>query len=1003
MVITLKWICKVKLDELGESFAPVARLEAIRIFLAFATHKNIVVYQMNVKTAFLNGNLREEVYVSQPDGFVDPDPTLFICRNGNDLLLALESLKKYDFKSCDPMDTPMVEKSKLDEDKEGKTVDPSLSWSKHIDIIYHFIKEHVENGVIELYFFNTEYQLANIFTKALGRDRIEFLINKLGMRSFTPETLKQLTDKVDETMDMTIDQQVALDEALVPHASRLRIGKNNFPDVPEIYMQEFWATTTVHHHSIRFKMNNKKRIVNLEYFKEMLHICPRIHNQQFDDLPLEEEILAFIRNLGHSGEIKKITDNVDFSYLLWEDFVYQFEHKDAKKSNEMYYPWFSKVIVNFFMTKDPSIPKRNKFGAILHVELTNEDIRNSVAYKEYYAIASGEEPPKTKASARKTQSTSGSGADEGTGLIPGVPDVPTYKSDEEISWKSSDEDDDDDVQQSERDEDINDQSNDEPHDDQRDDDDQDDEDDDQTDSDNEGDDFVHPKFSTHDEKAKGEESFDPIVQTPSHVENSDDEGNEEASHGMNVGGDEGPNAEDDDNELYGNININLKGIDSFFELTPRVDVPVMTTVDPFLLTAPTLPPPSIPIISQVQQAPAPSPATAPSTSLQDLPNFGSLFGLRDEAQAKNEDFLNKLDENIQNIIKEQVKKQVKVQVSKILPKIKKTVNEQLEAEVLTHASNSSKTSYAIVADLSKLELKKILIEKMESNKSIYRPDQQKNLYKALVDAYECDKIILDTYGNTVTLKRHRDDEDKDEEPFARSDRGSKRRREGKKPESTSAPKEKASKTFGKSTEGSKSQQKTASESAPVEEPMHISVDLEEPVHQEFEIGATGDQPIVEASQHPEWFQKQMKPPTPNRDWNKTLPATHGLFFMNQIKVDTLTLELLAGPTYELMKGSCKSLVEFEFFLKEVYKATTDQLDWNNPEGKQYPRDLLKPLPLIPNYRGRRVIPFDHFINNDLEYLCGGTSSRKYTTSVTKTNAADYGHIKWIEDLVPRTM
>ncbi|GKC96356.1 hypothetical protein Tco_1161798 [Tanacetum coccineum] len=70
--------------------------------------------------------------------------------------------------------------------------------SKHIDIRFHFINEHVENGVIELYFVNMEYQLADIFTKALGRERIEFLINKLGMRSFTPETLKQLADEVDE-------------------------------------------------------------------------------------------------------------------------------------------------------------------------------------------------------------------------------------------------------------------------------------------------------------------------------------------------------------------------------------------------------------------------------------------------------------------------------------------------------------------------------------------------------------------------------------------------------------------------------------------------------------------------------------------------------------------------------------------------------------------------------------------------------------------------------------
>ncbi|GJV83667.1 hypothetical protein Tco_1523565 [Tanacetum coccineum] len=127
------------------------------------------------------------------------------------------------------------------------------------------------------------------------------------------------------------------------------------------------------------------------------------------------------------------------------------------------------------------------------------------------------------------------------------------------------------------------------------------------------------------------------------------------------------------------------------------------------------------------------------------------------------------------------------------------------------------------------------------------------------------------------------------------------------------------------------------------------------------------------------------------------------FVINWLKVDTLTPELLAGPTFELMKGSCKSLVELEYFFEEVYKATTDQLDWNNPEGQQSPHDLRKPLPLIPNSQGRRVIPFDRFINNGLVYLSGGVSSRTYTTSVTKTKAADYGHIKWIEDLVPNTM
>nr|GEU28726.1 hypothetical protein [Tanacetum cinerariifolium] len=94
------------------------------------------------------------------------------------------------------------------------------------------------------------------------------------------------------------------------------------------------------------------------------------------------------------------------------------------------------------------------------------------------------------------------------------------------------------------------------------------------------------------------------------------------------------------------------------------------------------------------------------------------------------------------------------------------------------------------------------------------------------------------------------------------------------------------------------------------------------------------------------------------------PMDFSTFLMNRLKVDTLTPEPLAGLTYELMKGSCKSLVELKFFLKEVYKATIDQQDWVNPDG---------------------------------------ASSRKYTTSISKTKATYYGHIKWIEDLVPRTM
>ncbi|GJU80811.1 retrovirus-related pol polyprotein from transposon TNT 1-94 [Tanacetum coccineum] len=279
MIITLKWIYKVKLDKLGgmlnnkarlvakgyhqeegiyfeESFAHVARLEAIRIFIAFGAYMNMIVYQIDVKTAFLNGILCEEVYVSQSDGFVNPenpnhvyklkkalyslkqaprawydllssfllsqkfskgtiDLTLFIRRKGKDILL-------YGMKTCDPVDIPMVKKSKLDEDPQGKAVDP-IRYHGMIGTLMYLTSSRpdldscfaltafadadhtgcqdtrkMENGVVELYFVKTEYQLADIFTKPLARERLEFLINKLGMRSMSPETLKKLADEEEE-------------------------------------------------------------------------------------------------------------------------------------------------------------------------------------------------------------------------------------------------------------------------------------------------------------------------------------------------------------------------------------------------------------------------------------------------------------------------------------------------------------------------------------------------------------------------------------------------------------------------------------------------------------------------------------------------------------------------------------------------------------------------------------------------------------------------------------
>nr|GFA68374.1 monodehydroascorbate reductase [Tanacetum cinerariifolium] len=188
-------------------------------------------------------------------------------------------------------------------------------------------------------------------------------------------------------MNMTIDQQVALDEALVPHASRLRIGKSNFRLRSDIMSKEsiLQVVYDVLRLTLFYKAGEIKKITDVNInklhqpwrsFAVVINKCLSGKSTCYDSLRLSQAQILW-------GMYHK--KNVDFAYLMWEDFVYQVDHKDAKKSNEMYYLRFTKVIINFFMTKDPLIPRRNK---------------------EYYAIASGAAPPKTKASVMKTQSSS---------------------------------------------------------------------------------------------------------------------------------------------------------------------------------------------------------------------------------------------------------------------------------------------------------------------------------------------------------------------------------------------------------------------------------------------------------------------------------------------------------------------------------------------------------------------------------------------------------------------
>nr|GEW40382.1 retrovirus-related Pol polyprotein from transposon TNT 1-94 [Tanacetum cinerariifolium] len=286
-VINMKWLWKNKRDEentvirnksrlvakgyaqkegvdFEESFALVARLEAVRLFIAYAAYKSFTVHQMDVKTLFLYGPLKEEVYVNQPDGFVDPyhpdkvyhlkkalyglkqaprawydELSNFLVSKGfskgiqihqsprgifiNQAKYTQEILIKHGMTSCDSVGAPMATKH-LDADLSGTPVDQTkyqtkptkkhltavkrifrylkdiinmglwhpkdkggdklVSWSSKkqestsmssAEAEYHFIKDKVEKGIVELFFVGTEYQLADMFTKALSEDRFKYL------------------------------------------------------------------------------------------------------------------------------------------------------------------------------------------------------------------------------------------------------------------------------------------------------------------------------------------------------------------------------------------------------------------------------------------------------------------------------------------------------------------------------------------------------------------------------------------------------------------------------------------------------------------------------------------------------------------------------------------------------------------------------------------------------------------------------------------------------------
>ncbi|GJU64776.1 hypothetical protein Tco_1246611 [Tanacetum coccineum] len=138
-------------------------------------------------------------------------------------------------------------------------------------------------------------------------------------------------------------------------------------------------------------------------------------------------------------------------------------------------------------------------------------------------------------------------------------------------------------------------------------------------------------------------------------------------------------------------------------------------------------------------------------------------------------------------------------------------------------------------------------------------------------------------------------------------------------------------------------------------------------------------------------------PSKNFDKLMSTPIDFSAYIINGLKITNLTQETLLGPAFKLLNGTRTNFVELKYDFEECYKALSEKLDWDNPEGGDYPFDLTKPLHLVMN-GNRQMVSVDYFFNNDLKYMQGGTSTMTYMTSTTKTKAAQYD-LQGIEDMV----
>nr|GEX76823.1 integrase, catalytic region, zinc finger, CCHC-type, peptidase aspartic, catalytic [Tanacetum cinerariifolium] len=916
IVITLKWIYKVKLDELGgilknkaqlvargyhhekginfeESFASVARIESIRNFLAFATHMNMVVYQMDVKNTFPNGNLWEEVYVSQPDGFVDKDNPNHVCK----LEKALYGLKQAPcacFESCDPVDALMVEKSKLDEDKEGKVVDPS-HYRGMIGTLLHLTpnRHDLQFSICMC----ARYQ-------ARSTEKHLHAIKRI---------FRYLRGTVNHGLWYSMDSSITLtafgdaDHAGCQDTRRSTSGSMQF------LRDRLVSWSLKRQKSVAISSTKAEYIALSSCRAQIIWMRSQLtdYGLGFNKIQMycdnNNAIALCCNNLQHS--MSKHIDGVYVQIKLLVPPKAKIAYK--KKAKE---PVTSKT-ASESISKGPRLQTQAK---------TKQPAKKSKAKGlTMLTEAALSEADQLKLTTKRSKKDFHilHASDSGVLNVP----KSEFKSDME-SWGDNEEGDDDDDGNN----DVEDGNDDEGDDDAESDDEQTEyENDDDESTNNEDDEEVKEIYDDADESLQSSSVSSDFTSRFLNLENPAPTNTEIAS-----------------------LMKTSASQDTIPPTPPTLFTPI--TQQQKTLTLPTTTSTTIPELldfafvfkfnqrvstldielSELKQT---NQFVKAISSILGIVNKYLAFKikeavdvtvqlqtnkLKEEAQAKNEDFLNQVDTTMKSIIKDQVK----AQVSKIMPKVVKPI------------------------------------------KSIERADTQMTLYNALVASYNSKKDIISSYGDVVLLKRGHDDKDKDQDPSDGSDRGMKRRRTGKDADSSKDPRSQVIKLKTQASIKIRS--------------MSWVKQMNNPM-----IG-------------------RLLKPTNSRNL-KDLP----LLILIGVKDVRLTSNHLRHGSTKLLElknlllhsmsliplRTCKSLAELEYHLEECSKATTEKLDWMNPENKPYPFNLRKPLPMIQDRRGRQIIPKVYFINKDLEYLKGGDSSISYSTSVTKIKAASYD-LKWIEDM-----